>query len=100
MILRDWIRRDADGARALLTDTAEKHLEGASDGVVTTFVGDPGVRRAAYRILELVQDGTTKVTAKVSLIETPPGRPAGLDGTPHEIVLVKKGQRWLVDDWK
>ncbi|HYV84615.1 MAG TPA: hypothetical protein VFB49_01780 [Patescibacteria group bacterium] len=100
MLLRDWIRRDVDGARGILTDACAKRLDGTSDGLVTIFVGDPGLRRAAYRILELTPDGTSKVRAKVRLFETPPGRPASLDGLAREITLVKKGQRWLVDDWK
>jgi hypothetical protein len=58
------------------------------------------VRRAAYRILEMVPEGTTRVTAKVRLIETAPGRPASLAGVARELALVKKGQRWLLDDWK
>jgi hypothetical protein len=100
MILRDWIRRDTEGAKGLMTDACVKRLDGTNDGLVTLFVGDPGVRRAAYRILDLTPVGTTRVTAKVRLVETPPGRPAGLEGVPHELVLVKKGQRWLVDEWK
>jgi hypothetical protein len=100
MILRDWIRRDADGARGLMTDACATRLEGSRDGLVTTFVGDPNVRRAAYRILEMVPDGTTRVNAKIRLFETPPGRPASLAGAAREVALVKKGQRWLVDDWK
>ena len=100
MILRDWIRRDADGARGLMTDACATRLDGSKDGLVTTFAGDPNVRRDAYRILEMVPDGTTRVTAKVRLIETPPGRPASLAGVARELVLVKKGQRWLLDDWK
>lgn len=100
MILRDWIRRDTEGAKGLMTDACVKRLDGTNDGLVTLFVGDPGVRRAAYRILDLTPIGTIKVTAKVRLVETPPGRPASLEGVPHELVLVKKGQRWLVDEWK
>ena len=100
MILRDWIRRDAEGARGLMTDACAKRIDGTNDGLVTTFVGDPNVRRAAYRILEMIPDGTTKVNVKVRLVETPPGRPASLAGVARELVLVKKGQRWLLDDWK
>jgi hypothetical protein len=100
MILRDWIRRDAEGARGLMTEACAKRLDGTNDGLVTIFVGDPGVRRAAYRVVELTPDGTSKVAVKVRLVETPPGRPASLDGVAHDLTLVKKGQRWLIDDWK
>jgi hypothetical protein len=48
----------------------------------------------------MVPDGTTRVIAKIRLFETPPGRPASLAGAAREVALVKKGQRWLVDDWK
>jgi hypothetical protein len=100
MVLRAWMRRDLGAARPLLSDAFLKKYAGREEALEALFAGDPALQRAAFRILEMVPDGTTRVVARVRLIETPPDRPAGLDGTPREIVFVKKGQRWILDDWK
>jgi uncharacterized protein DUF4440 len=99
-ILRAWVRRDFDAAKGLMSDAFLKRQAGREEGIEAVFAGDANKRRAAFRIVDMTPQGTASVTARVSLVETTPGRPSGLEGTPKTLVMVKKGQRWLLDDWR
>jgi hypothetical protein len=99
-ILRAWVRRDFEGARSQMTEAFLGRQAGRPDGIETIFAGDPNVRRAAFRIVQMTPRGTTGALAKVRLVETPPGRPASLDGAARTLTLAKKGSRWLLDDWR
>jgi hypothetical protein len=99
MFLRAWIRRDLEAARPLMTDAFEHRVGSRPGGLEALFAGEPQTRRAAYRILEMVPDGDTRVLAKLRLVGVTPGQPADLDGSAAEITLVHKGPRWLVDEW-
>jgi hypothetical protein len=100
MVLRAWVRRDFETAKGLMSESFLQRHAGREEGIEAVFAGDPAVRRAAFRILDLTPRGTTSVTARVRLVETPPGRPSGLEGTPKSLVMAKKGSRWLLDDWR
>jgi len=100
MILRVWQRRDLEGARSFMSDAFLKRYAGREEGIAAVFSGDPSLKRAAFRILELAPRGSTTAVARVRLVETAPGRPSGLEGTPKTIELVKRGARWLLNDWK
>jgi hypothetical protein len=100
MILRAWIRRDYAAARAHMSDAFLKRVEGRPEGIEAVFAGDPNLRRAAFRILQVTPHGDAAATAQVRLVEAPEGRPTRLDGTPKTLELVRRGQRWLLDDWR
>ena len=100
MVLRSWVKRDAQGVRSSLTDAFVKRLSARGDTVDGFVMGDASLRHAAFRIEGLDAKGTTQATARVRLVESHNGRPGPLDGAPHTLTLVKKGSRWLVDDWK
>ena len=101
MVLRAWQRRALDAARPHLTDAFVKKDGGRTGGLEALFGGSEAERhRAAFRIVSVKADGPATATAEVRLVEVPPGRPAALEGTPHVLALVRRGSRWLVDDWK
>jgi len=100
MILRAWQRRDLEGAKSFMSEAFLKRFAGREEGITAVFVGDPSLRRAAFRILELAPRGAAAAVARVRLVETAPGRPSGLEGTPKTLELVKKGPRWLLNEWK
>ena len=100
MILRAWVRRDFTTAKGMMSDAFLKRYAGREEGIEAVFAGDPGVRRAAFRIVDMTPRGTTSVTARVRLVETAPARPSGLEGIPKTLVMAKKGSRWLLDDWR
>jgi hypothetical protein len=100
MILRAWQRRDFPSAKAHMSDAFLKRSAGREEGIAAVFSGDPSKRRAAFRILEMTPRGSAAVVARVRLVETMPGRPASLEGSPKTIELVKRGSRWLLNDWK
>lgn len=100
MILRAWQRHDLESARSFMSDAYQQRFAGRDEGIAAVFTGDPAVKRAAFRIVELLPKGTTEATAHVRLVETTAGRPSSLEGTPRTIALVKKGPRWLLNDWK
>jgi hypothetical protein len=99
-VLRAWVRRDFETARGLMSDAFLKRQAGREEGIEAVFAGDPQTRRAAFRIVEMKPQGTASVTARVRLVETPPGRPSALEGIPRTLVLVRRGQRWILDDWR
>ena len=99
-VLRAWVRRDFATAKGTMSDAFLKRYSGREEGIEAVFAGDPGVRRAAFRIVDLTPKGATSVTARVRLVETTPGRPSSLEGTPKALVMTKKGSRWLLDDWR
>lgn len=99
-VLRAWVRRDFESAKAYMTDAFLKREAGRADGIEAAFAGDAGMRRAGFRILEMKPSGTGLVTARVRLVEAPPGRPTTLAGAPRTLELVKKGQRWLLQGWR
>jgi len=100
MILRAWVRRDFATAKGMMSDAFLKRYAGREEGIEAVFAGDPGLRRAAFRIVDMAPRGTTAATAQVRLVETAPGRPSRLEGTPKTLAMVKKGSRWLLDDWR
>jgi len=100
MVLRAWVKRDVAAVKANLTDALVKKLTAKGDSVEGFVMGDAALRHAAFRIDGLDAAGTTQAAARVHLVESHNGRPGSLDGTPHTLTLVKKGSRWLVDDWK
>lgn len=100
MLLRAWRQRDLTTARTLFTDSFLKKVEAKGDGLAGLFTPAEGKRHAAFRIQSLDPSGTTGAVAKVSLVDVVAGRPGPLDGTPRTLTLVKKGSRWLVDDWR
>jgi len=100
MLLRAWRQRDLPAARTLLTDSFLKKIDAKGDGLAGLFAVPEGKRHAAFRIQSLDPSGTTGAVAKVSLVDVVSGRPGSLDGTPRTLTLVKKGSRWLVDDWR
>ncbi len=99
-ILRAWIRRDFAAAKGYMSDAYLKRIAGRPEGLEAVFAGDPNVRRAAFRILEIAPKGSAAATAQVRLVEAPPGRPTRLDGIPKTLALVKHGSKWLLDDWR
>jgi len=99
-ILRAWVRRDFDTAKGLMSDAFLKRQAGREEGIEAVFAGDANKRRAAFRIVDMTPQGTASVSARVRLVETAPGRPSGLEGTPKTLVMARKGQRWLLDDWR
>jgi len=99
-ILRAWQRRDLEGAKSFMSDAFKKRFAGRDEGLAAVFSGDPSLRRAAFRILELTPRGGSAAVARVRLVEMVPGRPSSLEGSPKSIGLVKRGSRWLLDDWK
>lgn len=99
-ILRAWQHRDLEGAKSFMSDAFKKRYAGRDEGLAAVFSGDPSLRRAAFRILELSPRGSSATVARVRLVETAPGRPSSLEGSPKSIGLVKRGSRWLLDDWK
>jgi hypothetical protein len=100
MLLRAWRQRDLTTARTLFTDSFLKKVEAKGSGLEALFAPAEGKRHAAFRLQSLDPSGTTGAVAKVSLVDVVPGRPGPLDGTPRTLTLVKKGSRWLVDDWR
>jgi hypothetical protein len=100
MVLRAWRQRDLQAGRPLLTDALLKRLEAKGDGLAALFTPPEGKRHAAFRIQSYTAQGTTGAVAKVGLVEVALGRPGPLDGTPRTLTLIKKGSRWLVDDWR
>ena len=100
MILRSWQRRDLEAAKSFMSDAFRKRFAGREEGFAAVFGGDPAVRRAAFRIVDLQPRGTTAAVARVRLVEAPAGRPSGLEGTPRTVELEKKGSRLLLNDWK
>lgn len=100
MVLRAWRLQDTQTARTLLTDAFLKRLEARGDGVAALFAPPEGKRHAAFRIKGYEAKGATQGIARVGLVDVPPGRPGPLDGTPRTLTLVKRGSRWLVDDWR
>lgn len=100
MILRTWQRRDLEAAKSFMSDAFKKRFAGREEGIAAVFGGDPAVRRAAFRIVDLQPRGTAAAVARVRLVEAAPGRPSGLEGTPRTVELAKKGSRWLLNDWK
>ncbi|HET8946356.1 MAG TPA: nuclear transport factor 2 family protein [Candidatus Polarisedimenticolia bacterium] len=100
MLLRAWRQRDLPAARSLFTDSFLKKVEAKGDGLAGLFTPPEGKRHAAFRIQSLDPSGTTGAVAKVSLVDVVSGRPGPLDGTPRTLTLVKRGSRWLVDDWR
>ena len=99
-ILRAWIRRDFEAAKGHLSDAYLKRIAGRPEGLEAVFAGDPHVRRAAFRIVAITPKGSAAATAQVRLVEAPPGQPTRLDGVPKTLALVKRGSRWLLDDWR
>ena len=100
MILRAWQRRDFQTAKSHMSDAFLKRSAGREEGIAAVFSGDPSKRRAAFRILEMTPRGSAAVVARVRLVEAMPGRPTSLEGSPKTIELVKRGSRWLLNDWK
>ncbi|HKQ98532.1 MAG TPA: nuclear transport factor 2 family protein, partial [Candidatus Polarisedimenticolia bacterium] len=100
LVLRAWIKRDFETARQHLSDAFEKRIAGRPEGLEAVFAGDPNVRRAAFRIVAITPKGGAAATAQVRLVEAPPGQPTRLDGVPKTLMLVKRGSRWLLDDWR
>ena len=100
MVLRAWRVQDAPAARSLLTDAFLKRLEAKGSGLEALFAPQEGKRHAAFRIKGYEAKGATQGIARVGLVDVAPGRPGALDGAPHTLTLVKKGSRWLVDDWR
>jgi len=100
MILRAWVRRDFATARGQVSEAFLKRHAGREEGIEAVFAGDPGLRRAGFRILDMTPRGTASVTARVRLVETAPGRPSSLEGAPKTLVMARKGSRWLLDDWR
>jgi hypothetical protein len=100
MVLRAWVKRDVAGVKSNLTDAFVKKLTAKGDTVEGLVMGDAALRHAAFRIDGLDAKGETQAAARVRLVESHNGRPGSLDGSPHTLTLVKKGSRWLVDDWK
>lgn len=100
MVLRAWRQQDLQAARSLLTDAFLKRLEARGDGLAALFAPPEGKRHAAFRIKGYEAKGATQGIARVGLVDVPPGKPGPLDGTPRTLTLVKKGSRWLVDDWR
>src|SRR5262249_55456608 len=98
-VLRAWRQQDQAAARPLLTDAFLKRLD-AKGGLEALLNPPEGKRHAAFRIQSYTPQGTTGAVAKVGLVDVPPGRPGPLEGTSRTLTLVKKGSRWLVDDWK
>jgi hypothetical protein len=99
-ILRAWIRRDFAAAKGYMSDAFVKRIAGRPEGLEAVFAGDPNVRRAAFRIVEIAPKGSAAATAQVRLVEGPPGLPTRLDGVPKTLALVKHGSKWLLDDWR
>jgi hypothetical protein len=100
MALRSWVKRDATGVRSNLTDAFVKRLQAKGDTVEGFVMGDAALRHAAFRIDDVDAKGTTGAVARVHLVEAHNGRPGSLEGAEHTLTLVKKGSRWLLDDWK
>ena len=100
MVLRAWRQQDLPAARSLLTDAFLKRLEAKGDGLVALFAPAEGKRHAAFRIKGYEAKSATQGIARVGLVDVPPGKPGPLDGAPRTLTLVKKGARWLVDDWR
>jgi len=99
-VLRAWIRRDFAAAKGYLSDAFMKRIAGRPEGLEAVFAGDPNVRRAAFRIVAIAPKGSAAATAQVRLVEAPPGLPTRLDGVPKTLALVKRGSKWLLDDWR
>ena len=99
MLLRAWRQQDQQAARSLLTDALLKRLD-AKGGLAGLLTPPEGKRHAAFRIQSFTPQGTTGGVAKVGLVDVPPGRPGPLEGTPRTLTLVKRGSRWLIDDWR
>ena len=99
-VLRAWRGQDAEAARSLLTDAFLKRLEAKGSGLEALLAPQEGKRHAAFRIKGYEAKGATQGIARVGLVDVAPGRPGALDGAPHTLTLVKKGSRWLVDDWR
>ena len=99
-VLRAWQRRDLNAAKSLMSEAYLRHFAGREEGLAAVFAGDPAQRRAAFRILDMTPRGTTAAVARVRLVETTAGRPSSLEGTPKSLEMIKKGQRWLLNDWK
>jgi hypothetical protein len=100
LILRAWQRRDLEGAKSLMSDAFLKRSAGREEGIAAVFSGDPSLKRAAFRIVDMAPRGGSAVVARVRLVESAPARPSSLEGTPRTIDLVKRGSRWLLDDWR
>ena len=100
MLLRAWRQRDLATARTLFTDSFLKKVEAKGDGLAGLFTPPEGKRHAAFRIQSLDPSGANGAVAKVSLVDIVSGRPGPLDGAPRTLTLLKKGSRWLVDDWR
>lgn len=98
--LRAWRSQDAQAARSLLTDAFLKRLEAKGDGLAALLAPAEGKRHAAFRIKGYEAKSATQGIARVGLVDVPPGQPGPLDGAPRTLTLVKKGSRWLVDDWR
>lgn len=100
MVLRAWRLQDAAAARSLLTDAFLKRLEARGDGLAALLTPAEGKRHAAFRIRGYEAKSATQGIARIGLVDVPPGKPGPLDGAPRTLTLVKKGSRWLVDDWR
>ena len=100
MVLRAWRLQDTQAARSLLTDAFLKRLEARGDGLAALFAPAEGKRHAAFRIKGYEAKSPTQGIARVGLVDVPPGRPGPLEGAPRTLTLVKRGSRWLVDDWR
>jgi hypothetical protein len=99
-VLRAWVKRDVPVVKSNLTEAFVKRLTARGDTVEGFVTGDASLRHAAFRIDGLDAKGTTQAIARVHLVESHNGRPGPLDGAERTLTLVKKGSRWLVDDWK
>lgn len=99
-VLRAWVKRDAAVVKANLTEALVKRLQAKGDTIEGFVTGDAALRHAAFRIDDVDTKETTGALARVHLVESHNGHPGSLDGAEHTLTLVKKGSRWLVDDWK
>jgi hypothetical protein len=99
-LLRAWQKRDLTTAKTLMSDAYLRRFAGREEGLAAVFAGDPAQRRAAFRILDMTPRGTTEAVARIRLVETAAGKPSSLEGTPKSLTMVKRGQRWLLNDWK
>jgi hypothetical protein len=97
--LRAWQKRDLASAQAVFSDAFVKRIE-PKGGLAALLAPPEGKRHAAFRIQSYEPKGTTGAVAKVGLVDVVAGRPGPLDGTPRTLTLVKRGSRWLLDDWR
>jgi hypothetical protein len=97
MVLRAWIRGDVAAARSGMSAAFLKNFK--EDALSAVFIPGGGRIHAAYQIVNMTPRGTTGAVAHVRLYETVIGEPGSIDGQPRTITMVKKGSRWLVDEW-